>query len=220
MSVVFHDRREAGRVLAAELAAYAGRADVVVLALPRGGVPVAFEIARALHLPLDVFVVRKLGLPFQPEFAMGAVASGGVRVLDEAVIRRFHIPPDVTDAISAREWAAVERSERAYRGDRLPLDVRGKTAILVDDGLATGSTMRAAVTGLRQHGPARIVVAVPVGSADACAEFCRVADETYCARTPDPFYAVGAWYEDFSPTTDTEVRGLLEAADGRLAATP
>jgi predicted phosphoribosyltransferase len=183
---------------------------VIVLALPRGGVPVAFEVARALHAPLDVFLVRKLGLPGHEEFAMGAIASGGVRVLNEDVVRALRIPENVIEAVSAAEQRELERRERLYRGDRPPPAVRGRTVILVDDGLATGSTMRAALTALRRQGAARIVVAVPIGAPETCAEFEREADDVICARTPEPFYAVGLWYGDFSQTTDEEVHDLLE----------
>src|SRR5438445_3876086 len=215
----FRDRREAGRLLGAHLSAYANLPDVLVLALPRGGVPVAAEVARALEAPLDVFVVRKLGVPGHEELAMGAIASGGVRVLNEDVVRPLRIPGDVIDAVAAEEQQELERRERAYRGDRPAPDVRGRAVILVDDGLATGSTMRAAVAALRQQRPARIVVAVPVGAAETCAEFQAEADETICARTPEPFYAVGLWYDDFSQTTDEEVHDLLErAAEGHAPA--
>jgi predicted phosphoribosyltransferase len=208
----FRDRREAGRQLAQHLAAYANRPDVLVLALPRGGVPVAYEVARALHAPLDVFLVRKLGLPGHEEYAMGAVASGGVRVLNPEVVEQLHLPDEVIDTVTRRELQELERRERAYRGDRPFPDVRGKTVILVDDGLATGSTMRAAAEALRQQGPARLVVAVPAGSPETCDEFRDEVDEVVCAITPEPFYAVGLWYDDFSQTTDDEVRDLLAAA--------
>ena len=208
----FRDRREAGRQLAQHLAAYANRPDVLVLALPRGGVPVAYEVARALHAPLDVFLVRKLGLPGHEEYAMGAVASGGVRVLNPEVVAQLHLPDEVIDIVTRRELQEIERRERAYRGDRPFPDVRGKTVILVDDGLATGSTMRAAAEALRQQGPARLVVAVPAGSPETCDEFRDEVDEVVCAITPEPFYAVGLWYDDFSQTTDDEVRDLLAAA--------
>jgi predicted phosphoribosyltransferase len=210
--MLYRDRREAGRQLAAKLAAYAGRPDVIVLALPRGGVPVAYEVARALGAPLDIFLVRKLGLPGHEELAMGAVASGGIRVLNEEVVRALRIPEEVIDEVAAEELEELERRERLYRGDRPPPDVRGRTVILIDDGLATGSTMRAAIAALRQQHPARIVVAVPVGAPETCAEFQDEADETICALTPDPFYAVGLWYGDFTQTTDAEVRDLLEQA--------
>ena len=205
----YRDRYDAGRILASRLTAYADRADVLVLALPRGGVPVAHEIAQALHAPLDVFLVRKLGLPGHEELAMGAIASGGVRVLNEDVVRVLQVSDDVIETVAAAEQQELERRERLYRGERPPLDVRGKIVILVDDGLATGASMRAAVAALRQMGPARIVVAVPVGSAETCAEMHDVADEVVCGYTPEAFRAVGLWYEDFSQTTDAEVRELL-----------
>jgi predicted phosphoribosyltransferase len=210
--MLFRDRTEAGRQLAAKLAAYADRSDVLILALPRGGVPVAFEVAQALGAPLDVFLVRKLGVPGHEELAMGAIASGGVRVLNEDVVRMLRIPDDVIDAVAAEEQQELMRRERAYRGDRPPPQVRGKTVILIDDGLATGSTMRAAVAALRQQGPARIVVAAPVGAPETCAEFQEEADEVVCARTPEPFYAVGLWYGVFSQTTDEKVHELLGRA--------
>jgi predicted phosphoribosyltransferase len=210
--MLFHDRAEAGRALAERLAAYAGRADVLVLALPRGGVVVGHEVSQRLGLPLDVHVVRKLGFPGHPELAIGAIASGGVRVVSRDVTRRLGVADDEIEAIAAEEQRELERREHSYRGERPPPDVRGRTVILVDDGLATGSTMRAAVASLRQRGPARIVVAVPVGSPEACAEFREEADEVVCARQPDPFMAVGLWYADFSQTTDEEVRQLLGAA--------
>jgi putative phosphoribosyl transferase len=207
----FRDRREAGRQLAQHLAAYANRPDVLVLALPRGGVPVAYEVARALHAPLDVFLVRKLGLPGHEEYAMGAVASGGVRVLNPEVVGELHLSDELIDTVTRRELQELERRERAYRGDRPFPDVRGKTVILVDDGLATGSTMRAAAEALRQQRPARLVVAVPAGSPQTCDEFRDEVDEVVCAITPEPFYAVGLWYDDFSQTTDDQVRALLAA---------
>jgi predicted phosphoribosyltransferase len=210
--MLFRDRREAGRFLARKLTEYADRPDVLVLALPRGGVPVAFEVAQALHAPLDVFLVRKIGLPGHEELAMGAIASGGVRVLNNDVVRALGIPEDVIETVAAAEQQELERRERIYRGDRPPPDVRGRAVILVDDGLATGSTMRAAVAALRRQGPARIVVAVPVGARESCAEFECEADDVICARTPEPFYAVGLWYGDFSQTTDEEVHDLLERA--------
>ena len=214
----FRDRAEAGRILAEKLVAYAGRPDVLVLALPRGGVPVAFEVTRALDVPLDVFVVRKLGVPGHEELAMGAIASGGVRVLNEDVIQALHPPFRVIEAVAARELEELGRRERSYRGDRPALQVRGGTVILVDDGLATGSTMRAAVKALRRLGPDRIVVAVPTAAPSTCTELGLEADECICCITPDPFYAVGVWYEDFSQTTDREVRDLLERAAARTMA--
>jgi predicted phosphoribosyltransferase len=208
----YADRFAAGRELAGRLMKYANRPEVLVLALPRGGVPVAFEVARALHAPLDVFLVRKLGVPGHEELAMGAIASGGVRVLNEEVVRVLQIPEEEIDTVAAEEQQELERRERAYRDGRPAPDVRGRIVILIDDGLATGSTMRAAVAALRQRGPARIVVAVPVGAAETCAEFQEEADEVLCARTPEPFYAVGLWYEDFAQTTDDEVHELLQRA--------
>src|SRR5258708_1096127 len=205
----FRDRNEAGRLLATKLAAYANRPDVVVLALPRGGVPVAYEVAVALGAPLDVFLVRKLGVPGYEELAMGAVATGGVRVLNDQVVDRLRVPSYVIDAVAAREQQELTRRERLYRGGRPPPSVRGRTVILVDDGLATGATMHAAVKALRQQQPARIVVAVPTAATETCDELKAEADEVICAITPDPFHAVGRWYEDFSQTTDDEVRDLL-----------
>jgi len=212
MASRFRDRRDAGVRLAARLGAYAGRRDVVVLALPRGGVPVASEVARALRAPLDVFLVRKLGVPFHRELAMGAIASGGVRVLNTAILEAFGILTEAVDAVAREEEAELARRECLYRGDRAAPDVRGKVIVLVDDGLATGATMRAAVTALRRLGPARIVVAVPTASAEACTEMAAAADEVVCAETPEPFLAVGASYEDFSETTDADVRRLLAQA--------
>ena len=208
----FSDRREAGRLLAAKLAAYANRPDVVVLALPRGGVPVAFEVAQALNAPLDVFVVRKLGVPGYEELAMGAVATGGLRILNDQIVQDLRIPDYVIDRVAAEEGEELTRRERAYRGGRPPLDVRGRTVILVDDGLATGATMCAAVMALRQHRPAHIVVAVPTASPETCEELKTEVDEVVCAITPEPFHAVGYWYEDFTQTTDQEVRELLARA--------
>jgi predicted phosphoribosyltransferase len=217
--MMFRDRSEAGRILADRLSPYAGRPDVLVLALPRGGVPVAFEVAQALHAPMDVFVVRKLGVPGHEELAMGALATGGVRVLNEDVVVGLGIPEPVIDEVAREEEEELQRRERLYRGDRTAPDVRGRTVILVDDGLATGSTMRAAVAALRQQGPARIVVAVPVGAVETCSELGELADEVVCARMPEPFYAVGLWYNDFTQTTDEEVHDLLERAaeDGALS---
>jgi predicted phosphoribosyltransferase len=208
----FKDRYDAGRFLATKLTAYANRPEVVVLALPRGGVPIGYEVAEALHAPLDVFLVRKLGVPGQRELAMGAIASGGVRVLNAALIRALQIPSQAIEAVIAEEEAELARRERAYRGDRPPLVVRGRTAILVDDGLATGSTMRAAAQALRQEDAAQIVVAVPVAPPETCAEFRTEVNDVVCALTPEPFYAVGLWYADFSQTTDEEVHDLLQRA--------
>lgn len=206
---LFADRAEAGRLLAGELRRFAGRADVLVLALPRGGVPVGAEVARALGAPLDVFLVRKLGAPGQPELAMGAVASGGVRVVNTEVVTALGVPPEVIEAVTREEWLELRRREREYRGDRPPPDVRNQTVILIDDGLATGASMRAAVAALRRLDPARVVVAVPVAAADTCEMLRGQADEVVCARMPEPFRAVGWWYENFSQTTDEEVRRLL-----------
>src|SRR3979411_888922 len=205
----FRDRREAGRQLAQHLREYAGRPDVLVLALPRGGVPVAFEVARALHAPLDVFLVRKLGLPGHEELAMGAIASGGARVLNQDVVQPLNIPEELIQVVAAKEQRELERREREYREGRPPIDVRGRTVILVDDGLATGSSMRVAAFALRQKQPAQIIVAVPVAARDSCEELESVADKVVCAVTPEPFWGVGQWYEDFSQTSDAEVRDLL-----------
>ena len=212
----FADRREAGKELAAKLGAYRGRQDVVVLALPRGGVPVAFEVAEALDAPLDIFVVRKLGMPGHPEFAIGAIASGGVRVLSEDAIHWYGISSSQIEAVAAEELAELQRREREYRKGPALTDLRGRTVILVDDGLATGSSMRAAVQAVRAHKPARVVVAVPVGAPSACEEFADITDETVCARMPEPFAAVGLWYRDFSQTTDAEVGALLQEHAQRI----
>lgn len=208
----FRDRREAGQLLAANLSAYANRGDVLVLGLPRGGVPVAYEVARALGAPLDVLVVRKLGVPGHDELAMGAIASGGVKVFNDVVVEDFGIPEQIIDAVAAREQQELERRERAYRDDRPPVDVRGKTVILVDDGLATGTTMRAAIAAVRQQAPAAVVVAVSVIALESCAVFRAVADALVWVIAPEPFYAVGLCYEDFTPTTDAEVRDLIARA--------
>jgi putative phosphoribosyl transferase len=206
------DRSDAGEKLAEALRAYADRPDVLVLGLPRGGVPVAYEVARALHAPLDVFLVRKLGVPGYEELAMGAIASGGVRVLNDDVVRALGIPEEEIEAVVALEQQELDRRARDYRDDRPPPDVRGKTVILIDDGLATGATMKAAVAALRQLRPNRIVVAVPVAAADTCRELGAEVDEVVCLSTPEPFHAVGLWYEQFSQTTDEEVHDLLERA--------
>src|SRR2546426_7618445 len=205
----FRDRHEAGRRLADKLSAYAKRPDVLVLALPRGGVPVAYEVARAVQAPLDVFLVRKLGVPGYEELAMGAVATGGVRVLNDDIVSGLRIPDYVVDAVTTWEQQELARREQLYRGDRPAPDVRGRSVILVDDGLATGATMHAAIEALRQLQPARIVVAVPTASPEACEEMRAKVDDVICAITPEPFEAVGRWYQDFSQTTDEEVRGLL-----------
>jgi predicted phosphoribosyltransferase len=207
----FRNRTHAGRRLAEKLAAYADRPDVLVLALPRGGVPVGFEVARALGAPLDVFLVRKLGVPGCEELAMGAVATGGGRVLNDEIVRGLGISEHEIDAAAARELRELARRARLYRGDRSPPDAAGRTVILVDDGLATGATMRAAVEALKQQQPARTVVAVPTASPDTCEALKAEADDVVCAMSPEPFFAVGHWYEDFTQTTDDEVRDLLRA---------
>jgi putative phosphoribosyl transferase len=209
--MLYRDRAEAGKYLTKKLGLrYANRDDVLVLALPRGGVPVAYEVAKELRAPLDVFLVRKLGVPGHEELAMGAIATGGVRVLNEDVVDYLKIPAEVIDAVARIEQQELERREREYRGDRPEPAVRGKTVILVDDGLATGSTMRAAAAALRLQEPARIVVAVPVSAPDTCNEYRMGVDEIVCAVTPELFLGVGNWYKDFSQTTDEEVRELLE----------
>jgi putative phosphoribosyl transferase len=210
--LIFRDRAEAGRRLAEKLRHYAKRPDVLVLALPRGGVPVAYEVARALAVPLDVFLVRKLGFPGQEELAMGAIASGGARVLNTSLLRRLHVPPEAVDAVAAKELRELQRREQIYRGVREPPSVRGKTVILVDDGLATGASMNAAAAALQTQESARIVVAVPVGAPDTCKDFGAVVDEVVCAEMPEPFVAVGQWYDDFNQTTDEEVREFLRRA--------
>jgi len=212
MSAPYQDRFDAGRQLATRLSAYANRDDVVVLALPRGGLPVAYEVARALNAPLDVFLVRKLGLPGYEELAMGAIASGGGRVNNEDVLRQFRVPEDVIDGVAARELLELERREEVYRAGREGVELTDKTVILIDDGLATGSTMRAAVQALGRAGPSRIVVAVPVGAPDTCEHLRREADQVICAETPESFSAVGRWYVDFSQTTDEEVCEILNRA--------
>jgi putative phosphoribosyl transferase len=211
MTEPFDNRQHAGIALALMLGHYAANQDVVVLALPRGGVPVAREVAKALGAPLDVFLVRKLGVPGHPELAMGAIASGGVRVLNEDVLRWYGISPGTVDAVALVEGAELERRDRAYRKGQPLLDLNGRIVILVDDGLATGSTMKAAVAAVRRLAPARVVVAVPVAARTACAELAAVSDEMVCGRTPESFSSVGQWYRDFSQTSDDDVRALLEA---------
>ncbi|MDD5580314.1 MAG: phosphoribosyltransferase [Methylobacter sp.] len=208
----FRNREEAGQVLVNKLMVYANRTDVLVLALPRGGVPVAFEVAQALNAPLDIFMVRKLGLPSHKELAMGALASGNIRVLNDDVVNQFHISEEVIDAVAAQEQRELERREQLYRDHRRAFSVKDRTIILIDDGLATGSTMRAAVSALRLQNPAAIVVAVPVAALAVCEGFKSEVDEIICAYTPEQLYAVGMWYEDFSQTTDNEVRNLLARA--------
>jgi putative phosphoribosyl transferase len=215
----FRDRVEAGQALAERLAAYSDRPDVVVLALPRGGVPVAYEVATKLNAPLDVFLVRKLGVPGREELALGALATGGVRVLNESVIGHLRIPADVVAAVTERERAELERREHFYRGEHPARPVHDWTVILVDDGLATGSTMRAAVAALRERQPARVIVAVPVAAPDACDDLRGEVDEIVCVHTPDEFRAVGQWYENFEQTADEEVRDLLIHAAHKLTVT-
>lgn len=214
----FRDRREAGRLLARKLSAYANGPDVIVLALPRGGVPVGYEVASALSVPLDIFLVRKLGIPGHEELAMGAVASGGVRVVNDELVRALRIPNYVIDAVAAWELQELARRERVYRGERPEPNVARRTVILVDDGLATGSTMLAAIQALRQQRPDRIVVAVPTAPPSACEEMRSQADDVICAITPEPFYSVGLWYVDFSQTTDEEVRELLARSTSEVVA--
>lgn len=205
----FSNRAEAGELLAARFSALADRADVIVLALPRGGVPVGYEVATALGVALDVFVVRKLGVPGHEELAMGAIASGDVRLVNHDVVDALGIPANVIDSVTVRERLELERREQLYRGSRPHTPLSNKTVLLVDDGLATGSTMRAAVIAVRAQRPAKIIVAVPVGAPSTCSELRNDADEVVCLRTPEPFVAVGLWYRDFTPTSDAEVRALL-----------
>jgi putative phosphoribosyl transferase len=212
----FKDRRDAGKILAQKLAAYAGQTDVIVLALPRGGVPVAYEVALALNAPLDIFLVRKLGLPGREELAIGAIASGGIRVLNEDIIRVLSVPEEVINIVVRHELKELERREHRYRGNRPVPDIRDRKVILIDDGLATGASMRAALVGVRAQHPARIVVAVPAAAPELCNSFQFEVDEMICAMTPEPFYGLGRWYEDFSQTTDAEVRMFLEEANHQL----
>ena len=210
---IFKDRRDAGQFLARRLTKYRNRDDVVVFGLPRGGVPVAYEVAKALNAPLDIFVVRKLGVPGFKEYAIGAIASGGIRVLNEALVSQLDIPLEVVDEVTAREFTELERQERLYRGARNSLDVTGKTVIIVDDGMATGSTMRAAISALRKRNPKKIVIAVPVGEREVCNSFKHEVDTVaICAMMPEPFNAVGVFYRNFPQTTDAEVQGLLRQA--------
>ena len=207
---LFVNRRGAGQTLATYLSKYAGRDDVIVLALPRGGVPVAYEVAQALGVPLDLFLVRKLGTPGHRELAMGAIASGGIRVLNEDVVRWYSIPTSVIENVVREEQEELQRRERAYREDRPAPDLRNRIVIVIDDGLATGSTMRAATQAVRERQPSRVIVAVPVGARETCAELAAYADEVICARMPEPFVSVGQWYLDFNQTDDEEVRALLK----------
>jgi putative phosphoribosyl transferase len=209
---IFHDRAEAGKSLAAKLETYANRPGALVLALPRGGVPVGFEVSRALNAPLDVFVVRKLGMPGHEELAMGAIASGGVKVINRDVVQRFRIQREIIEAVASREAEELVRRERLYRGNKPAPEISGRLAILVDDGLATGSSMSAALEALRKQNPDRIVVGVPVAAPSTCDEFRAQVDDIVCAVTPEPFYGVGMWYEDFSQTSDQEIHELLEQA--------
>lgn len=209
----FLNRREAGLELAEKLDRFAGRQDVIVLGLARGGVPVAYEVARSLDLPLDVFVVRKLGAPGHEEFAIGAIATGGVRVLNQEAIQALGVTQSAIERITILERQELERRERMYRGGRGPVDVKGRTVIVVDDGLATGATMYAAIAALRKQNPAAIIVAAPVVAADTCSYLRTVADGCEYVRAPEPFHGVGLWYADFMPTTDREVQLLFEAAE-------
>lgn len=215
----FRNRSDAGQALAEHLRSYANRPDAIVLALPRGGVPVGYEVAQALNLPLDIFVVKKITVPGYEEMALGAIASGGIYLLDEPLIEQLGLSKQQLEDIASNAYREVLRRESAYRNHRTAPELAGKTVILVDDGLATGSSMQAAVAALRRREPARIIVAVPVGSREACSDMKALADEAVCARVPDPFYAVGLWYEDFSQTEDGEVRGLLEKAAAAAEAT-
>lgn len=212
----FRDRRDAGRKLAQALSHYEGRSDVTVFALPRGGVPVAYEVALALNAPLDIFIVRKLGLPGREELAMGAIGSGGIRVLNDDVIRILNVPQEVINIIAQREMQELERRERTYRGNRTSPTVRDRTVILIDDGLATGASMRAAVVGMRARQPARIVIAVPTAAGEVCDALQFAVDEMVCVITPEPFYGVGKWYQEFAQIDDEEVRILLEEANQQL----
>jgi putative phosphoribosyl transferase len=207
---LFRDRRDAGRKLAEKLTAYSNRPDVIVLALPRGGVPVAYEVALALNTPLDIFIVRKLGLPGHEEFAIGAIASGGIRVLNNRIVQKLEIPQEVIEGLIRQELQELKRQEHAYRGNRPVLEVRNHVVILVDDGLATGASMRAAVAGLYAQNARRIIIAVPTAAPEVCEAFESIVDEIICATTPEPFYGVGMWYEDFSQTTDEEVQKFLQ----------
>jgi len=220
MLTQFRDRKEAGKLLAAQLAAYANQQDVIVLALPRGGVPVGFEIAQALHVPLDVIVVRKLGVPGQEELAMGAIATGGICILNKDVVQFLNIPDEVIDDITAQELQELERREHLFRGERPAYDVGGRTVILVDDGIATGATMHAAVAAIKQRQPTRIIIAVPTAAPSTCDEFAAEVDELVCVIRPEPFIAVGYWYRQFSQTSDEEVRSLLERANQGTSTIP
>lgn len=210
--MLFRDRIDAGKKLAAQLKTYANRPDVIVLALPRGGVPVAYEVARELNAPLDVFLVRKLGVPGHEELAMGAIATGGTRILNDDVVTSLNLSDEAINRVAAKEQQELERREQAYRGGRPPLEMSDRTVLLVDDGLATGATMRAAAVALQKLQPKQVIAAVPVAASETCNEFRMQVDDIICAETPQPFYAVGLWYNNFSQTTDQEVRELLEQA--------
>ena len=212
METIYQDRHDAGKKLAERLSAYAHRPDVLVLALPRGGVPVAYEVARRLNAPLDAFIVRKLGVPDYEELAMGALASGGIRVLNNDVIHTLHIPKSVIEEVAATEQRELKRREQLYRDGRPTPDVKGRTVILIDDGLATGATMRAALQALQYQQPDRLIVAVPVAAPQTCLELLSEADDVICALMPDPFFAVGFWYQNFAQTSDQEVHDLLAQA--------
>jgi putative phosphoribosyl transferase len=215
--MIFRDRKQAGELLARKLTKYANREDVVVLAIPRGGVPVGFEVARALHAPLDVFIVRKLGVPWQEELAFGAVATGGVRVLDEQIMESLQLTPEQIEKVTERENKELERRERVYRGKRAALAVKGKLVLLVDDGIATGSSMLAGITALRQLEPAQIIIAIPVAPPTTCARLRKKADDLVCVSMPESFFAIGQFYENFQPTSDVEVCALVEEASASTA---
>lgn len=217
MAQQFTDRADAGRQLARELTPYTGRDDVLVLGLPRGGIPVAYEVARYLGAPLDVFLVRKLGVPGHEELAMGAIASGNLRVLNREVVEGLGIDQPTIDAVTQREQQELRRREQLYRGNRPPPPITGRVVILIDDGLATGSTMRAAAAAIRQQSPAQVIVAVPVGAPDTCAMLRNEVDEVVCLITPEPFRAIGLWYRNFKQTTDEEVQALLDRAQAASA---
>jgi putative phosphoribosyl transferase len=220
MSAIFRNRTEGGKMLAALLKDYVQQNhNILVLTLPRGGVPVGYEIAKALKAPLDVFLVRKLGVPGHEELAMGAIAQGGVRVLNERVLQSMNIPENVLEDVTNREQQELERRAHLYRGNRPPLEIEGRTIILVDDGLATGASMRAAVQALQQLHPAKIIVAVPVAALATYKEFCQLVDEVVCAHTPDLFYGVGLWYQDFSQVPDEVVHNILQSAEQELSNT-
>lgn len=220
MRTRFHDRTEAGQKLAHRLETYAHRSDVLVLGLPRGGVPVAYEVAQALNAPLDICLVRKLGVPHHPELAMGAIASGGVRVLNYDVVGSMGIGSEIIDEVAARELRELQRRDRAYRGNRPQPDIQGQTVILVDDGIATGATMRAAIAVLKLQNPKKIIVAIPVAPTETCLTLRGEVDQVVCLLTPDPFYAISLWYDNFTQTTDDEVRDLLARHAETAAPTP